>query len=143
MPVEQVNQAVLVARDEQSHGNSPSAKDHSPRESGAIGKRSEGPAKLRFIQVEAIERPFDAHEEQVQLRVLMLVGMQDVPAMREEEVRDQGDQTFAVGRVEQQNRALIHVNELLDSRLHNSAYITRRGVRFEIKDVSLQTAAMM
>ena len=54
-------------------------------------------------QIEILERPFDTHEEQAQLVILVLIGMQDICAMRIEEIGDGGHQTLAVGTINQQN----------------------------------------
>jgi len=54
-------------------------------------------------QIEILKRPFDAHEEQAQLVILVLIGVQDIGAMRIEEVGNGGHQAFPVGTINQQN----------------------------------------
>jgi len=52
-------------------------------------------------EVEAIERPFDAHEEEAGFVVLMLIGVDDVGAEAVEQAGDRGDQALAVGAVDE------------------------------------------
>jgi hypothetical protein len=63
-------------------------------------------------QVESVERPFHAHEEQAGLRVLMLVGMGDVGAETKEQAGNARHQAFAVGTVDQQDGGIGHAGSI-------------------------------
>jgi len=54
------------------------------------------------LQIELVQRPLDAHEEQAQVLVLVLVRVQDVGAVRVEKIGDGRDQPLAVGTIDQQ-----------------------------------------
>ena len=53
-------------------------------------------------EIEALSCPLDAHEEEAGFRVLVLVGMGDVGAVAVEQTSYGGDQSFAVGGVDQE-----------------------------------------
>ena len=54
----------------------------------------------RFIEVEAVERPLDPHEELSCFVVLVLVRMQDVAAMGIKKLGNGGHKTGAVGAID-------------------------------------------
>ena len=72
------------------------------------GDRGELFREAGRLQVEAFERPLDAHEEQLQLVVLVLVGVKDVGSMRVKEVGDSGHYPPAIGAVNQQDGGVLH-----------------------------------
>jgi hypothetical protein len=58
--------------------------------------------------VAPIQAPFDAHEEQAQLVVLVLVGMQNVCTMLVEQPRNAGHESFAIRAIDEQNSGVFH-----------------------------------
>ncbi len=72
----------------------------------AIG--SNAAAKSGQIEVEIRQVPFHPHQEQFQLGVLMLVGVQDVGIVQQQKVGDGGDQTLLVGAGNQQDGGMAH-----------------------------------
>ena len=77
--VEQVGIAMQVLRDEDRQacdgGGEFQAPVHTQLGGDGLEVRSEG------VHAEAVERPFDAHEEEAGFVVLMLIGMDDVGAV--------------------------------------------------------------
>ncbi len=57
-------------------------------------------------EVEPGDVPFDAHQEQSAFTVLMLVSVQDVGVVAVKEVTDGGDDSLAVGAVDQEDAGL-------------------------------------
>jgi hypothetical protein len=108
VPIEQVNQAMVIARDQKCNWDLSPSKDRLPVESGCLGQRRKRLPKLQFIQIEIAQRPFDAHKEEAQFRILVLVGVQNIAAVRKQKIRDSGYQSLAIGGVQQQDCAVVH-----------------------------------
>lgn len=66
-------------------------------------------------EVEIGQRPLDAHKKQAEFIILMLVGMQDIGAVGVEKLGYGGDQSFAVGAIDEQDGSVSCVQ--MDSRL--------------------------
>ena len=60
------------------------------------------------LEAKLLEVPFDAHQEQVALAVLVLVGVQDVGIVPVQEFADGGNDPLAVGTVDQQDGGVLH-----------------------------------
>ena len=109
MPVEQVDQAVVVLRDEERDAvRQRSDRSSRQRICEALGDRGELARELVEVEVEVGEVPLDAHEEQAALGVLVLVGVQDVGVVAVEELADGGDDPLAVGAVDEQDGGVLH-----------------------------------
>ena len=65
-------------------------------------------AALMVLRFTAVQRPFHAHEEQAQVVILVLVGMQNVGSVLVEHSGDAGHQTLAIGAVDQENGCVFH-----------------------------------
>jgi hypothetical protein len=48
------------------------------------------------FELKGVQRPFDPHEKRVALLVNMLVGMDDIPLILKDKVRDSGSDAFLV-----------------------------------------------
>jgi hypothetical protein len=55
-----------------------------------------------------VKSPFDAHEKESQVMILVLIGMQNVGASFVEQAGDAGHQTLAVRTINQQNGRIVH-----------------------------------
>jgi len=73
-----------------------------------VGDRREGGREVGRIEVEACQIPLHPHQEQPELGVLVLVGVQDVGVVPEQEVGDGCDQPLLVGAGQQQNGGVAH-----------------------------------
>src|SRR5262249_40590529 len=99
MPVEQIDQAVIVLRDEQSEAVRPVGALDAPAHLEALGDRGELGNTFLDAEIKAGQVPLDARQEQPALRVLMLVGVQDVGVVLVEKLRHRGGDPFPVGTV--------------------------------------------
>jgi hypothetical protein len=108
VPVEKVNQAMLIAGDKYRHRNPFTPEDHTPREPRRVCQRGERPMEPVLVEVETCQGPLDPHEKESQLRVLVLVGVKYVSTVGEEKIRGHRDQSLAINGMEQQNGALAH-----------------------------------
>src|SRR5262249_44805602 len=79
-----------------------------PAHREALGDRGELAGEVVEVEGEPGQLPLDAHEEQAALRVLVLVGVQDVAVVPVEELADGGDDPLAVGAVDQQDGRALH-----------------------------------
>jgi hypothetical protein len=103
MAIEQVDEAVLVAGDE----------DRRPRPVGrildaivhpeSIDERLKRGCKGGVADVESFEVELHPHEETALLVVAVLGGIEDVRAVLEEEARDRRDQAFRVWAIHKEN----------------------------------------
>jgi hypothetical protein len=109
MAVEQVGQAVEIVGDEDGDVAGRSGEGEAPVHLELLGERGEGGAEVRFIAMGVVGGELDTHEEEAELDVLMLVGIEDVRvALLHEKVGDGGDETFTVGAVDEKNGGLGH-----------------------------------
>ena len=68
------------------------------------GDGLEGRAECGFGEAGGFGGELDAHEEEAKLDILMLVGVEDVDVVtRDEEVDDGGDDSLAVGTIDEQD----------------------------------------
>ena len=86
--VQQVGHAVVELRHEQRHARLAARFGEPPRHPEAPGDGAEGGGEVGEVEVEVRQIPFDPHQEQLQLGVLVLVGVQDVGVVREQEIGD-------------------------------------------------------
>lgn len=56
----------------------------------------------------AVERPFDAHEEEAEGAIDVLIGVEDVGSVLVKERGDAGDETFLVGAVDEEDGGVFH-----------------------------------
>ena len=66
-------------------------------------------AVLERFKIEAVQLPLDAHEEEAQVVVDVLVGVQNVRAALVEQPRNARHQALAIGAIDQQNGGIFHV----------------------------------
>jgi hypothetical protein len=100
--VQQVHQAVEVAGDKKRNSRKVVRVLRSPVHLKIPRNRLKMFAKVLPIQVEVFQIPLDPHEEPAHFVVLMLVGVQNVPAVVVEEVGDSSHDSFTVGTIYQQ-----------------------------------------
>ncbi|MCU1224030.1 MAG: hypothetical protein JWQ42_2123 [Edaphobacter sp.] len=62
----------------------------------------------KAIQIEPLQQPFDPHEEELFVMVLMLIGMRDIGPEAVQHSRDRGDQPFLVRAGNQKNSGFSH-----------------------------------
>jgi hypothetical protein len=79
--VQQVNQTMLVARNEDRNSQAVSGPGQPPCHSEFIGQPGKLLTEGSFIEVEPLERPLDPHEELSCFVVLVLVRMPYIAAM--------------------------------------------------------------
>jgi hypothetical protein len=123
--VQQVGHAVQVLRAEEGHARPPGARGQLPVHAQFGGQRRK--LGLEGLQVKVVRRgraavcktPFDAHEEEAQPVVLVLVGVQNVGPMPVEQRGDAGHQTPLVRAVNQQNGGIFHTFFSLIHRLRH------------------------
>ena len=106
--IEQIDQAMVVLRDEQRDAVRQRGQLQPPAHRESLGQRGELARELRGIEGEVRQVPFDAHEEQLALRVLVLVGVEDVGVVPVQELADGGDDAFAVRAIDQQDGSVLH-----------------------------------
>ncbi len=68
-----------------------------------FGEGSKGGAEVLFAAAGVVQRKFDAHEEESEVDVLMLVGVQDIGVVMDEEVGDGGNDALAVRTIDQED----------------------------------------
>ena len=102
MAIEKIDKAMLITGNEDGDGWPPLADHDLPGESILRGQRGKGGGERLLVKIEAGQRPLDAHEKEPQGRILVLVRMQDVPAMFQDESRNGKDQALAVLTIQQQ-----------------------------------------
>ena len=79
-----------------------------PGHAEAGGDGAEGSGELGQIEVEIRQIPFHPHQKQLQLGVLMLVGVQDVGIVLQQKIGNRRDQPFLVGAGNQQDGGMTH-----------------------------------
>ena len=114
MAMEQVRQAMLVAGDEDRRPQPPRGVFHPPAHVEPPRDGLELLPQRLGRQVELLERPLHAHEEQPQILILVLIGVQDVRAVRIQKVGNCGDQALAVGAIDQENGGVSVFHKCVD-----------------------------
>ena len=103
-----------VVRDEDSDVLRRGGECEAPVHLELLGQRREGGVEVRFVAASVVGGKLDAHKKETKLYVLVLVGVEDVGvAMPDEKVGYGGDETFAVGAVDEKNGGLGHGAELI------------------------------
>jgi hypothetical protein len=98
--VQQVNQTMLVARNEERNPQAVSGPGQPPYHTEFVGQAGKLLTEGGFVEVEPVERPLDPHEKLSCFVVLVLVRMQYVAAMGVKELGNGGHQTGAVGAID-------------------------------------------
>lgn len=91
---------MLVARNEERNPHAVSGPSQPPYHPEFVGQASKLLPEGSFIEVEAVERPLDPHEELSCFVVLVLVRMQYVAAMGIKKLGNGGHKTGAVGAID-------------------------------------------
>jgi hypothetical protein len=107
--MKKVGQAVEIVGDEDGDVSGRGGEGEAPVHAELLGQWGEGSMKACFIAEKIVGGELDAHEEESKLHVLMLVGVEDVGVvLMNKEVGDGGDETFAVGAVNEENGGTGH-----------------------------------
>ncbi len=123
--VQQVGHAMQILRAEEGDARPARARGQLPVHAELGGKGREG--GFESVEVEAVERPLHAHEEQAEVVVDVLVGVQDIGAALVEKPRHARHKAFAIGAVDQKNSGIFH----LQSRLR---YRISRNIQAKVRD---------
>src|SRR5580698_3464706 len=91
MTIEQVNQAMLIAGNEDCDRRPLMANHHLPSELILGCQWGEGDGKRLLVKIEVLQRPFNAHEKQTQPVIPMLIRMLDISAMFQDEAPNGDD----------------------------------------------------
>ena len=103
VPVQQIDQAVLVAGDEDRRLRPIRRVLEAVVDPEAVDERLERRRERRVGDVEAVEVELDAHEEAAPFVVAMLGGVEDVGAVLEQEARNRRDEALRVRAIHQKN----------------------------------------
>jgi hypothetical protein len=79
--IKKIDQAMLVMRNKDRDRGLLLVHRQLPGKSILRRQRGKNPGKCLRVQIEPAQGPLDAHEKQPLHRILMLVGVQDIPAM--------------------------------------------------------------
>jgi hypothetical protein len=93
--VEQVNQTMLIARNEDGDPQAWAEPCQPPCHLEFLCDSNEFLPECRLRQIKRVDGPFNPHEKSAGLIILMLVGMQDIGSMR---VKELGKRRFRGGR---------------------------------------------
>jgi hypothetical protein len=114
MAVKQVGQTVKIVRDEDGDVLGWRGEGEPPVQLELLGQSVEGSAEVRFVTVSMVGGKLYAHEEEAELDILMLVGIENVSViLLYKEVGNGGDETFAVRAVDEENGGLGHGSALI------------------------------
>ena len=106
--VEQIGQAMIEFRYEYGQTRLAARFGEPPDHPEAVRDGSESRGEVGQIEAEVRQFPFHPHQEQFQLGILMLVGMQDIGVVRQQKIGDGGDQPSLVGAGNQQDGGMTH-----------------------------------
>ncbi len=111
--MEEVGEAVRVLRDEEGDVLELVGELDAPVHAELLGDGLEGGAEGGLVEVGGVGRELHAHEEEAELVVLMLVGVENVGAALVEQRRDAGHQALLIRAVDEQNGGIFHVDTSL------------------------------
>jgi len=104
MAVEQIDQAVRVLRDEEGDILHVVGELDAPVHAELSGDGGKGGAEGGLVEAGRVGGELDAHEEEGELDILMLVGVEDVDVVGlDQEVDDSDDDALAVRAVDEQD----------------------------------------
>jgi hypothetical protein len=109
--VQQVGHTVEVLRAEERDALALDRGDEIPPHGKLVRQRREGLLKAYEVErlpIVPIEGELDAHEEQAELMVLVLVGVEDVGSALVEERGHAGNESLAVRTINQQDGSFFH-----------------------------------
>ena len=111
--IEQIDQAVIVLRDENDHARAMRGLRQAPIHLKLFGdgrevSREVGEIFIGEINVEVFGIELDAHQEEARFFVGVFVSMQDVAAVAVDKVGDGGDFALAVGAGDEQDGGGFH-----------------------------------
>jgi hypothetical protein len=107
MAVEEVDETVGILRDEEGDVLDFVRELDAPVHAELGGDGREGGAEGGFVEVGGVGGELDAHEEESEFDVLVLVGVEDVDVVGvDEEIDDGDDDALAVGAVDEQDGGL-------------------------------------
>src|SRR5215813_6246964 len=101
LPVEEVDQAVVVFRDKNRHPGTAAAECDAPVHAECVGDRAEGGIELFQIELEPAQIPFHSGVIETLLTRRMLFEVEYVSVMPVEEFGDSCIQAFAVRALHQ------------------------------------------
>ena len=70
----------------------------------------EGGVESGIVQVKILHVPFDAHEEEPQVVILMLIGVQYIRSVGVKKAGDSGDESFLIRAVDEENGRIRHID---------------------------------
>ena len=113
LAIKQIDQAVIVARDEDRDFGAICGEGDAPLHLEAVSDGLEMLREFSHVDGEAGHVPFDAHEKEISLSVQMLVGMESVAVRAINEIVDRGVEAFLVGAADQKDAGVLHAALLL------------------------------
>jgi hypothetical protein len=113
MPVEEIDEAVVVLRDQDDHARAMRRLREPPLHLELFGDWREmfgefGEVFIREVDVEVFGIELDAHQEEPRFFVGVFVGMQDVSAVAVDKVGDGGDFAFGVRAGDEEDGGGFH-----------------------------------
>ncbi len=108
VPMQEIGQAMVVLRDHDGHACTLLWEIELPLHLQTLGDRAEVLAERIGFNSRATQVPLHAHEKQVVLRILMLVGIAIIGVMPIKEIRDRSDDAFLVWAGNQQGGRVFH-----------------------------------
>jgi hypothetical protein len=106
--IEQVDQAMMITGNKYCDRRPLLLHEHPPGETISGRQRCKDAGKALLIEIEAGQRPLNTDEEQPQLCILVLIRVQNIPAMLKQEPSNHKHQTFAILTIQQQCGAVFH-----------------------------------
>ena len=100
---------MVELRDEHDHLLALVAPAQSPVHAVMLGERLKARAECGAGRLAAVEVEHDPHEESAGFDVVELLGLEDIPAILEQQTGDRGDQPGAVLAGEGQDEYCLHI----------------------------------
>jgi hypothetical protein len=98
---------MVILRNQDRHFWPGRGERNSPRHSETSRNRLKLGCKLTHVNCKICEVPLDAHQKEIPFRVLVLVGVQNVPVRAVYEVRNRGVDAFLVRATDQEDGAVL------------------------------------
>src|SRR5580700_188868 len=108
LPIQQIDQAMVVLRNEDGHARTAIAQGDTPVHAELVSDRAKRAVEVFHIQTEARQVPFDARQEVALFTSLMLLEVQDVAIVAIDEFGDSSIQALAVRALHQKHCGVLH-----------------------------------
>ena len=119
---------MLVLRNENDRGGPGRRIRQPPLHLKAVGQGLEALTESSIVQGEIRQVPFDAHEEEAEIVVLVLIGVENIGSPIVQKTGDRGDNSFAVGAMDQENGGVRHLYFL-----HTAVRNRASGLRYSFR----------